>query len=194
MRLWRLVAALLLGGAAAMPAAAGPSIGVFGGVLTDNPWEEVVFRPWRISVQQPGLAGVVFGHALGTPVETRLGTLRFGVEAQIVRHAGLQDNWEVSLPVTARLTPERPLLRVIDRVGFGIGLSRANQPPEFERRRGDGDAQRIKVHWHLELAHELADRPDTDIFVRLHHRSNAYGLMGPGGSSNGLVAGVRRNF
>lgn len=194
MRLRRLTAALLLGGAFALPAAAGPSIGVFGGVLTDNAWEEVVLRPWRISVQQPGLVGIVFAHALGTPVETRLGALRFGIEAQLVRHAGLQDNWEVSLPLTARLTPERPLLRVIDSVGFGIGLSRATRPPDFERRRGGGDAQRIKVHWHLELAHELADRPGTDLFVRLHHRSNAYGLMGPGGSSNGLVAGLRRDF
>ena len=195
MRLRRLAAAALIaGGLAGGPAAAGTSIAVFAGVLTDNPWEEVVLRPWRIDVQRPGLAGRALGRKLGAPVETRLGTLRFGIEAQLVRHAGLQDNWEVSLPLTARLTPRRPLLRAIDSVSGGIGLSRATRPPAFERQRGGGDAQRIKVHWHIELAHELRDAPATELFVRLHHRSNAYGLMGPGGSSNGLVAGLRHSF
>ncbi len=193
MRLRWLAAAALMASAAAGPASAGTSISAFAGLLTDNPWEEVALRPWRIDVQRPGLAGLVLGQQLGAPVATRLGTLRFGVEAQLVRHAGLQDNWEVNLPVTARLTPERPLLRVIDSVGFGIGLSRATRPPAFEGQRG-GDSQRIMVHWHLELAHELDGAPATDAFLRLHHRSNAYGLMGPGGSSNGLVAGLRRSF
>ncbi len=194
MRLRWLAAAALMASAAAGPASAGTSISAFAGLLTDNPWEEVALRPWRIDVQRPGLAGLVLGQQLGAPVATRLGTLRFGVEAQLVRHAGLQDNWEVSLPLTARLTPRRPLLRAIDSVAGGIGLSRATRPPAFERQRGGGDAQRIKVHWHIELAHELRDAPATELFVRLHHRSNAYGLMGPGGSSNGLVAGLRHSF
>jgi hypothetical protein len=120
-----------------------------------------------------------------------LGHLRFGVEAQIVRQFGLQRHWEINLPVTLRLTPPRRIFGLADSFAFGIGPSHATRAPGLERRRGGGKVLRNQIYWHGELARDLPGTAGNRIFLRLHHRSDGYGLMGQGGSSNGLVAGLR---
>ncbi len=184
-----LAAALSLAAAAE---AERPSVVLFGGILTDNVWEEVVLTPWRIAPERPGLAGLGMTLPLGRPVDTIAGEVRFEVEPQIVRHFGLQRHWEFNLPVTARLRPETPVLGVIDAVAFGIGPSYATRPPGLEERRGDGDVSQTLIYWHLELERGLS--ADSSLFLRLHHRSDGFGTIGPGGSSNGLVIGLRRGF
>ena len=175
-----------------LPAQAEPRFAVFGGFLTDNPWEDVLLMPWQMEPQRPGLLGLAITHPVGSEIRTRLGPVRFGVEAQLVRHEGLQQHWEVNLPLTVRLDPERRVLGVFDTFAFGIGPSFASRTPSFEMKRGSGKAARNLVYWHLEAEHRLSD--NASIFGRLHHRSDAYGLVGPGASSNALVAGYRWGF
>jgi hypothetical protein len=169
-----------------------PAVALFGGILTDNVWEEVALRPWRISPERPGLVGLGLTLPLGQPLSTRAGQLQFEIEPQIVRHFGLQRHWEMNLPVTARLRPEAPLLGVIDSLAFGVGPSHATNPPGLEERRGGGDVSRNLIYWHAELEHALD--ASTGVFLRLHHRSDGFGLIGPGGSSNGIVIGLRRSY
>lgn len=175
-----------------LSAQAEPRFAVFGGILTDNPWEDVLLMPWRKKPQRLGLYGLAIEHPVGPEIWSRLGHVRFGVEAQLVRHEGLQRHWEVNLPLTVRLDPERRVLGVFDTFAFGIGPSFASRTPSFETKRGSGKAARNLVYWYLEAERRLSD--NASIFGRLHHRSDAYGLVGPGASSNALVAGYRWGF
>ncbi len=176
----------------ALPAQAEPRFSVFGGFLTDNPWEDVLLMPWRMKPQRPGFIGLAAAHPVGPELHTGAGRLQFELEAQIVCHAGLQSHWEVNLPVTARLDPERRVLGLVDSFAFGIGPSFASRPPSFEAVRGNGKVARNLVYWHLEIEHQFES--GSSIFGRLHHRSDAFGLIGPGASSNSLVAGYRFGF
>ncbi len=189
-----LAAALALAAATSgSGAAAQPSIGIFAGLLADNPWEEVVLLPWKADFQRPGLVGIAAALPLGEPVRFRIGAVDFAVEGQIVRHFGLQSHWEFNLPVSIGLTPERRLLGVIDRVAFGIGPSYATREPAFEEQRG-GRAERVLIYWYAEVERHLDTRPGNSLFGRLHHRSDGFKTIGSGGSSNGIVLGLRRRF
>lgn len=179
----------------ARPATAEVAFSGFAGVLTDNPWEDIVLFPWRTRVQRPGLVGVSVAFPVGRPIETRLGRLGFEIEAQLVRHGGLQRHWEVNLPVTARLTPPRRILGLFDSVAFGIGPSHATRPPAFEAFRGAGNVRRNLIYWQAELERHLETGPSgrrAALFLRLHHRSDGFGAIGRGGSSNGIVIGYRQ--
>lgn len=187
-----LILGVLTGILSAIPAAADTRISVFGGILTDNPWEEVILMPWKMKPQRPGFAGLAIAHPVGPQFQTRAGAVQFEVEAQLVRHGGLQRHWEVNLPVTVRLAPESRILGAADSVAFGIGPSFASRPPSFEAVRGNGKVARNLVYWHLEAEHQLDS--GASVFGRLHHRSDMFGTIGPGASSNSLVAGYRWAF
>jgi len=175
-------------------AQAEPSLSVFSGLLTDNPWEEVAFLPWKVDLQRPGLVGVAAAYPLGAPIRFRHGQLDFAIEGQVVRHFSLQSHWEVNLPLSIGFTPERRILGVMDRVAFGIGPSYATRAPALEARRGGGRAQRLMIYWKAEAERHLDSRPGHSVFIRLHHRSDGFGMIGDGGSSNGMVLGLRRRF
>lgn len=175
-------------------AAAEASISIFGGLLTDNPWEEVVLLPWKVDIQRPGLVGLSAAYPLRAPIRFDHGTLDLSIEGQVVRHFGLQSHWEFNLPLTLGLTPKRRILGLIDRVAFGIGPSYATREPSFEAQRGRGRVERVLVYWNAEAERHLAVRPGDSLFFRLHHRSDAFGAVGDGGSSNGVVIGLRRRF
>ena len=194
-RRWLVVAASsLMLNASGGGAQAEPSLSVFGGLLTDNPWEEVVFLPWKVDLQRPGLVGIAAAYPLGAPIRLRHGSIDFALEGQAVRHFGLQSHWEFNLPLSIGFTPERRILGVLDRVAFGIGPSYATRAPAFEAQRGRGRAERVLIYWNAEAERQLASRPGDSIFIRLHHRSDGYGSIGDGGSSNGVVLGLRRRF
>lgn len=175
-----------------LPALAEPRLAVFGGILTDNPWEDILLMPWRMKPQRPGLIGLALSYPVGPEFQTGLGAVQFGIETQLVRHEGLQQNWEVNLPVTVRLDPVQRVLGVFDTFAFGIGPSFASRPPSFEAQRGNGKVARNLVYWYLEAEHRFES--GASVFGRLHHRSDAFGTFGPGASSNALVAGYRFGF
>ncbi len=191
---WAALGALML--ALGLPGAAEAtqrSLSVFGGLLTDNPFEEV-FLPWKVDIQRPGLVGIAAAHPVAAPVRLGAGTLDFAVEAQIVRHFGLQSHWEANLPLGIGWTPDRRLLGAIDRASFGIGPSYATRRPAFEAQRGGRQAERVLVYWYAEVERQFERRPGDSVFARLHHRSDGFRTIGDGGSSNGLVLGLRRRF
>lgn len=194
-RLWMAMAVFfLMLNVSVKGAQAEASLSVFGGLLADNPWEEVVFLPWKVDFQRPGLVGAAAAYSLGAPIRLRHGELDFAIEGQVVRHFGLQSHWEFNLPVSIGFTPDRRILGVLDRVAFGIGPSYATREPALEARRGGGRAERALIYWNAEAERHFDSRPGDSIFLRLHHRSDGFGTIGDGGSSNGLVLGLRRRF
>jgi hypothetical protein len=184
------VAFCLTTGALSLPAWAEEkrnALAVFGGVLTDNDWQET-FEPWDVDYRQSGFVAVAASHVLSQP-DPRYS---FEIEGQIVRHFGDQDHWELNLPIIARWHAF-PWDDVIDTsLAFGAGPSYASEVPPVEVE-NDGDSQRFLVYWTAEV--EVGPPADDwRFFFRLHHRSGAFGLVADEGGSNAYVIGVRFPF
>lgn len=165
----------------------GPTVTIFGGQMTDNQWEQTL-DPSSVVFLDSHLIGLGIGYEW----PTRVGRLGLGVEGQIVKHFGRQDNLEFNLPVVARYYPREPFVSVLDSFAFGIGISIAAKRPQTEIDR-DGETSKALVYWMGELAFQ-SRRSDSTYVLRLHHRSDAYGLFETDSGSNALVFGYRRRF
>lgn len=100
----------------------------FGGVLLDNDFQELV-NPGAIDADESGLFGVAIARKIAEPI----GGLDIELEAQLVRHFGGQDHWEIAAPVIARWT-EFPWDETVDSsIAFGLGVSFTSEEPVIER-------------------------------------------------------------
>ena len=181
----------------AYPAAAGegsvsaenrPSaIAVFGGLMTDNNWEDALV-PWNLDYRDSTFVGLAVSHVIGQ-FGDRLG---FEIEGQIVRHFGDQDHWEFNLPLVGRWHAFSWDAVVDTSLAFGIGPSYASEKPKVEVA-NDGDSRRLLVYWMAEIEVGPPDEGWSAI-LRLHHRSGAFGLVADKGSSNAIVIGFRQRF
>ncbi|MEO0744509.1 MAG: hypothetical protein AAFY49_04090 [Pseudomonadota bacterium] len=155
------------------------------GSLTEGSWHEALI-PRDVQFAGSSMIGAAIG------VERPLGNSRWriGVEAQVVAHAGAQDHFELSVPITLRYTPRR--LGPVESLAAGLGLSYATEIPQVEIDR-NGASQRLFVHWLAEVEFALP-RDDLTTFVRLHHRSDGYGLFEVDAGSTGYVLGLRKRF
>jgi hypothetical protein len=189
---WRIgcgaaVVACLLAGAALAGPRQGWSLTGFGGVMTDNVWEEAL-QPWKVKPIASYLLGVGVGYerALGASNVT------FGGELQAVGHFGRDHHLAFNLPAVLRYYPPHPWPRRLTSYAFGLGLSHALEVPQTEIDR-DGASSRTLIYWMAELEFALP-RPNTSLIFRLHHRSDAYGLFATDSGSNALVIGLRTRF
>ncbi len=111
----------------------------------------------------------------------------------MVRHFGDQTHWEFNLPIIARWETF-PWDNVIDTsLAWGIGPSYASETPAAEVAR-EGESQRWLVYWLGELELGLPGQRGWTALVRVHHRSEAFGLIADEGGSNALTVGLRRRF
>ena len=179
--------ALALALAAAPAGAVETSLMAFGGLVTLNPWEEVL-TVLPIEGAGAGIVGVAGAAHLVLPVRG----FEIAAEVQVARYVGSQQSWEANLvPAMLRWRPERPP-GPLRSLAFGLGFSRASAPPAVELRR-TGAASRDKWYWVMEAGFAAA-RPDREIVLRLHHRSTGNGTIGSGGSTNAVVLGLRQRF
>ena len=160
---------------------------VFGGVMTSNAFEEV-FQPNKINFVDSQIAGVILGYELRLPDDR----WTLGAEVQVAKHFGLQHHTEINLPVVLRYHPKKPWPRPLESVAFGIGGSHATALPQVEID-NDGATRRNLIYWLFEVEFATPQPRDT-MFLRLHHRSDAFGLLTPSAGSNAVVFGLRRSF
>jgi len=163
------------------------AIAAFGGLMTNNHWEDVL-TPWELDFSDAAFVGIAASHRIGR-FDHRLG---FEVEGQVVRHFGDQDHWEFNLAIIGRWEAF-PWDEVVDTsLAFGLGPSYASEKPKIEVA-NEGDSQRWLVYWMVEL--EMGP-PDTGwrATFRLHHRSEAFGVVADEGGSNALVIGLKQWF
>lgn len=174
------------------PPADGRSFGVFAGTLTYNTWTDIVLEPWTIETTDLGLAGIALAFPIGRPVPVDKGIFLFSVEMQLVRHFGYQDLWETSLMGAFRYRPGAPVIGVLDGFGMGVGPSYTSIESPHEGR--NGAVRKSLFYWYLEVDHLIGPEEDASLFLRLHHRSSGYGILGTSGTSNALVIGYRHAF
>ena len=155
------------------------------GVMTESTWYRA-FLPHDVELAD----SYMIGGALGWERPIRQSRFRFGVEASLLAHTGDQDHFELSVPVVLRFVPDRN--RVVRSVAAGVGLSYATKIPQVEINR-NGASQRLFVHWLAEVEFGLSD-PGNSVFLRLHHRSDGYGVFEVDAGSTGYLFGVRKRF
>jgi len=116
---------------------------------------------------------------------------RVGTEVQINRHFGDNDHVEIAVPATLRYSPENPWW-AFDSFsgGFGLSWNSSSSQTEIERR---DETQSLLFYYYLETAFNVNRRGD-DVFFRLHHRSDGYGVFDTDTSSNAWALGLRRSF
>lgn len=161
---------------------------VFAGVITDQDFHDILLEPQETDF----LDSEMIGAALGFERPTRWSRIDLGGEIQVVKWFGTQDHWELNaMPIIGRYRFEGTawLLRS---VSFGLGLSYASEVP-VEEVIDDGVSNRFMVYWSAEAEFGRTDSTYTP-FIKLHHRSNAFGLIEEDAGSNTLAVGLRRRF
>jgi len=163
------------------------SLSLQGGQMTTNGIDDV-FNPTKTDFTNAYFGGLILGYEV--PLDDPRWAL--GAEVQLNHHFGQDTFQELVLPVTIRYSPARPWPAVIDSFAFGLGISHASETPLLEVVKR-GESQRTLVYFSLETAFSVGDGND-DIFVRLHHRSDAYGLFATDSGSNAFAIGWRHGF
>jgi hypothetical protein len=160
------------------------SVAVAFGQMTDNTWQDVLFEAGSVSARDSWMAGIMVSR------EWPLWDLGYvGIEGQLNWHWGEQSHWEIAAPVYLRsLRPRQPYIPAL---AYGLGLSYAGDVPEVEVDRR-GESQHLLAYWFIEL--EFASLAALRPFVRLHHRSDAFGVFEADTGSNVVALGLRRDF
>jgi hypothetical protein len=117
-----------------------------------------------------------------------------GIEAegQIGKHFGNMDHWEFNGLLALRWHPFFWDKYVDTSFAVGNGLSYATQVPEIESE-DDENAGRLLYYLLFELTFGLPQSPQWDLALRIHHRSDVYGLFN-GGGSNFVCGGIKYSF
>lgn len=174
----------LLGGGSSV--AQENQITVFGGAPVSNDWEDVFRDPSNLQFRDASMLGISYGREW----PTQAGAFSFGIEAQVVKYFGEQTHFEFNLPAFFHYRPGG--FRPLDSLGFGVGLSHATEVPPIEVENKGGSARTL-LYWAMEAEFGQEDA-DTTFFLRLHHRSNGFGLFAEKGGFNALVLGLRHRY
>lgn len=157
------------------------------GAMTTNRADELL-QPGELEYDSYNLAGLALAY------DRPLGNSRWsaGFEIQLTQHFGSQEYLEIGLPVTIRYRPENPWLKSVESFAFGLGGSHSTEVPQIEVETRGGSRRNL-IYWMLE-AEFRTKKPGDSWFFRIHHRSDAWGLLEPEGGSNALAIGLRRKF
>lgn len=163
------------------------ALNLYAGRLTSNHWEE--FFGSELDFKDSYLVTAALARRIGV-----YGDLAsFEIEGQIVKHFNIQTHWELNALVAARWEAFWWDDVLDTSVAFGLGPSYATEKPEIETE-NYGDTSRFMIYWMLELALGLPDYPRVALITRIHHRSDAFGLIADGGGSNALAFGLKWRF
>jgi hypothetical protein len=163
------------------------ALNLYAGRLTSNHWEE--FFSSELDFKDSYLVTVALARRIGGYGDKA----SFEIEGQIVKHFNVQTHWELNALVAARWEAFWWDDVLDTSVAFGLGPSYATDKPEIETEI-DGDTSRLMIYWMLELALGLPDYPHVALITRIHHRSDAFGLISDGGGSNALAFGLKWRF
>ena len=164
------------------------ALSVYGGQLTEEKWE----RALSPNADYSG-ATIAVVAASWTFHEFLDGDLSCELEAQVGKYFGDQDHWEFNLPVIGLRWHRFPWNHHVETsFAWGIGPSYATNVPEVELKTNE-DSNKWLVYWFGEFAFGPPGA-DWEVLTRLHHRSDAFGLVANDGGSTAVTAGLRYRF
>ena len=152
-------------------------------------WETALL--WRNHYESNFFAGVGYQNFL---YHTGWG-LRAGLEAGIGIRAGRVTSAEVWAGVVARYDGlNLGDLNISPAVTAGVSLASNSIGVESERAAALGRGVPVLFYLGPELAISHVDNPNTELIVRIHHRSGGYAIIAPIDGSNAATVGIRFNF
>jgi hypothetical protein len=165
------------------------ALSLYGGQMTDNSIDDFSDSFWGLDFEDSYLVALALARRVGTYKELA----SFEVEGQIVKHFEAQDHWEFNALLTARWEAF-PWDRSLDTsFALGTGPSYATSIPEIEVERS-GDSEHLQAYILVELEFVLPSCPSVAFITRIHHRSNAFGVVAEDGTSNALALGLKFKF
>jgi hypothetical protein len=165
------------------------ALNFYGGWMTTNHWDEFFHNADDLKFKDSYLIGVTLARCIGRYQDKA----SFEIEGQVVKHFNFQTHWELNALVAARWEKFWWDDVLDTSLAFGLGPSFATNEPEIELQR-DGDTSRFLVYWMLELAVGLPSYPRVALITRIHHRSDAFGLISNGSGSNAFAFGLKWRF
>ena len=165
------------------------ALNLYGGRLTSNHWGDFLELGEGLDFKDSYLVAATIARCVGTYRDKA----SFEIEGQIVKHFNIQTHWELNALVAARWEAFWWDDVLDTSVAFGLGPSYAMDEPEIELEY-KGDTSRFLIYWMGEIAVVLPDYDRAALIVRIHHRSNAYGLIADEGVSNSLALGLKWRF
>ena len=184
---WICAVTVLLTGLVAPARAEDYALTVYAGRATSEKWFESV-SPSADFVD----SYIVVGALAWVAARLVDGALTIEIEGQVAKHFGDQDHLEFNLPVAGRWQ-RFPWDETVDTsFAFGIGPSWATEEPEVEAELNDSTDQFL-VHWFAEIALGPPGASWAAV-LRLHHRSDAFGLVAEDGGLNTVAVGVKYRF
>ena len=165
------------------------SLNVYAGRMTSNHWEDVFIDTFNLDFVDSYFLAIGLARKVGEYRDK----MSFEIEGQVVKHFDYMDHWEFNGLVTGRWK-KFPWNDTIDTsLAFGLGPSFATDEPQVELDNND-ETSKFLIYWMIELALGLPDYPQTAFIARLHHRSNAWGLINKDGGSNGIGFGLKYRY
>lgn len=165
------------------------ALNLYGGKLTANNWEEFFFDADQVDF----VAAEIFVVSLAKRLNGSEQNIHYEIEGQIAKHNGIQQHWELNGLGVARWQPFWWDRLLETSAAFGLGLSYATEKPQAEMQI-EGSSEQWMLYWMMELALGLPQYPQIALISRIHHRSEAYGLLADEGGANALAIGLKYRF
>jgi hypothetical protein len=162
------------------------ALSVYGGRMTDNNIDDFSGNSWNIDFEDSYLLTLALARRIATYDE--LASVE--VEGQIGKHFDQQDHWEFNVLLTARWEAFFWDKYLDTSFAVGAGPSYATNIPKIEVQRS-GESERLQAYMMVELEFVLPSHPNISVITRIHHRSNAFGIVADDGSSNVLAFGFK---
>lgn len=187
--LWMSVVLALFAALAGQAGAKEWAVSLYGGRVTSEHWDDVISSD-NVQYEDAHLVAVAVDWTVKHYFNEAL-TLE--LEAQVGKYFGDQDHYEFNLPLVVGRWHRFPWQRyVATTFAYGIGPSYATEVPQVEAEI-DSESARWMVYWFAEFTFGPPNGIWSLLF-RLHHRSEAFGLVAENGGANTLAAGLRFCF
>ena len=189
-RIWLSIAlvVLLIAGTEEGGLAQDYGLALYVGQLSEEKWEQAILPGAEFSD-----ATIVVAAGSWTVARWLDGKLSCELEAQIGKYFGDQDHWEFNLPIIGFRWHRFPWDRYLaTSFAWGIGPSYATEIPPVELETNE-DSSRWLVYWYGEFTFG-PPAAGWELMLRLHHRSDAFGLVAEDGGSNAVCGGLRYRF
>lgn len=159
-------------------------IGFYGAQGSDNDFVDL------LALQYESMDTYLYAVTLSKRFPVQKERYSYEVEAQIVKHVGMQDHFEVNTLVIYRWL-KLPWDHIIDTsLAIGDGFSYAFEKPQIELDKQK--TSKILNYLMAEVTFSDPCYPNLELFTRIHHRSGMYGLINNvKGGSNFVAVGFR---
>jgi hypothetical protein len=179
---------ILLGISPGLSSADDFAVALYAGQLTKEKWENSILPGAEFAD-----ASIVVASASWTYFRLLHGSLSFELEGQLGKYFGEQDNWEINMPILGFRWHRFPWDdHLATTIAWGIGSSYATQVPKVELET-NYSSNKWLIYWFLELTFGPPTK-NWEVLMRLHHRSDGFGLVAEDGGSNAVCTGLRYRF